>query len=91
MTSRKNESGTANGESTRSLPNIIGACLNSRLLPEPRTQARQEIDLQESEMMSVNRIAKTHFVHGKRRYLRYSGGWLRTVGWTERIPVNGGL
>ncbi|MGC3030525.1 hypothetical protein ACPUER_36405, partial [Burkholderia sp. DN3021] len=48
----------ANGELTRPLPNIIGARLNSSLLPEPRTQARQENGIQESETMSVNRTLK---------------------------------
>ncbi len=39
----------------KTLPNIIGARLNSRLLPEPRTQGRKESGIQESETMSVNR------------------------------------
>ena len=58
MTSKRSESGIANGVWTRPLPSITGACWNSCVLPEPRVPAQQENGHHESETMSVNRTVE---------------------------------
>lgn len=57
-TSRKSEFGTANGGSTKSSANIIGARRNPCSLRAPRVPMRQRNGLQKSETMSANRTVQ---------------------------------
>ncbi len=64
-TSRKSEFGTANGGSTKSSANIIGARRNPCSLRVPRVPTRQRNGLQKSETMSANRTFDVSIVRHK--------------------------